>query len=285
MAVALNLAACAQNSKEEVANISKKLQGGKSKTATDPKAESNPEGQPGLIVISGVVVGHDGAHIKTLDPRIKVAQTTGVVGKDKIIEKVDEDHRVKLMTVEDAELANVASNQEFVNFGCPEVDPQVVAGLTEKKDIHPAEGATIVAVNTVVICGEQKTSFAGTSIKADLLIMKGANIKDSSVKGFDLSARRVMLIDENRIESKSLDFKMDAPAVNLNIQKDLWGEGTLTIVTQGANEDDGADSLFDQMIQEKDADASGTAPAAAPEGTSAPAADTAASKTSGAVQK
>jgi hypothetical protein len=237
MAVAMNIVACAQQSKEEVSKIAKKMEG-KDKPEV---VNDDVGGQPMQIKVSGAAVKSDGGQMLILDSRITATQTMGANEKGEQNGMVDAKHKIALERWSGDKLETLASDTTFINLGCP-ADAELTKGLTEAQ---PEKGENVIQgqAKLIMICGAQRIPSEFMLFKAQHLLLNSAALKGSPASGLSFSAETVTLIGANSIEVKDYmpEDEKSERRLEINAASKLEGQGTLSIKTEGADDDVSSD--------------------------------------------
>lgn len=212
------------------------------KSQEDLDALTNPlfyGGQPGKITIKGIIVKKDGDNI-VLDDRIKVEQTGGKGNHDVSQTVVSEKNKAVLSDAVDAKATSkLSESKKYINIGCENLSTEEIDGFEEDSNKALTDAVLILSAKKIFICGAQEISQSTVNLAADQLILKDASLKvKSAIGSLTVSAAKIELVGKNSLESIGLDAAinvMDAPSIDLTINSEISGEGTLQVTSNGGN--------------------------------------------------
>lgn len=193
-------------------------------------------GQPGKITVSGIVVKESEKKV-ILDDRLSILQTPGKSRNKALTVITSESNKPVLKAFGTGdELEKVSSSTSYMNLGCAKLDPKQIQGLTELKlDLNTK--VVSASAKKVFICGDFETSLS-VLISADSIIFDNANFVQTGFMDVmtTIRTKAITLIGNNRIKTKGISSSgivLGAPAIDLVVAKDIFGEGTLEINSEG----------------------------------------------------
>ncbi|WP_413293336.1 hypothetical protein ACLSU7_18295 [Bdellovibrio sp. HCB185ZH] len=197
-----------------------------------------PGGQPGKINIMGALVAEDG---KTLKTGISINLMGGKALDGKVAEVATKQPELGQVQV-DGDVDQAAKESTYLNVGCVEddIDKTYTNGL-EAKALADVKDATSVKLTAkvVFICGNVGLKTISAAIKADKLILNNVNLVNMVAAGaLDIAANSVVLKGQNRLGTMGADSAgevVEAPVLNINVIKEVTGDGTLMLTSQGGN--------------------------------------------------
>jgi hypothetical protein len=236
-AVLLSLAACAVKD-DRASKVALHNNDG-----TPVKSEALAGGQPGKITVSGALVARD-EQKNALSLKANVSMNVvGGKAQDGKVAEVDEDHQPFLVISQsDSSLTSLGSQKTYMVVGCSDdqVENSYTNGL-EKKATPDLKNATSVdlSAKVVFVCGEVKTGAIATVLKADQLILNNVSIDNTVTAGaLDVGANTLVLIGQNKVSTTGVDVAgsvSEAASLSANVTKEISGDGSLAIVSQGGN--------------------------------------------------
>lgn len=196
-------------------------------------------GQPGKITIKGIIVKKDGDNT-VLDERIKLEQIGGKGNHDVSQTLVSDKNKAVLSDSTDAKATSkLADSKKYINLGCTNLSTEEIDGLEEDSNKALTESVLILSAKKIFICGAQEISQSTVNLAADQLILKDASLKVKSTLGsLTLSAEKIELVGANTIATIGLDSTinvMEAPTIDLTVNSEISGEGTLQVTSTGGN--------------------------------------------------
>ncbi|QDK46109.1 hypothetical protein DOM22_13540 [Bdellovibrio sp. ZAP7] len=204
-----------------------------------------PGGQPGKVNIMGVLVVDDAEKGgKTLKSGISLNLMGGKALDGKVAEVTakPQDSLSQNQNQKDTDVEKAETESTYLNVGCSEdqIDKTYTNGLTAKElgDVKDATSVRMTA-KVVFICGNVGLRTISAAIKADKLILDSVNLVNMVAAGaVDVAANSLVLKGQNRIGTMGVDTAgevVDAPILNMNVIKDVTGDGTLMLTSQGGN--------------------------------------------------
>ncbi|QLY24293.1 hypothetical protein [Bdellovibrio sp. KM01] len=202
-----------------------------------------PGGQPGKVNIMGVLVVDDAEKGgKTLKSGISLNLLGGKALDGKVAEVTAKPQDSLGQNQLDSDVEIAAKESSYLNVGCSEdqIDKTYTNGLTAKElgDVKDATSVRMTA-KVVFICGNVGLRTISLAIKADKLILDSVNLVNMVAAGaVDVAANSLVLKGQNRIGTMGADAAgevVDAPVLNVNVIKDVTGDGTLMLTSQGGN--------------------------------------------------
>lgn len=199
-------------------------------------------GQPGKINLYGVIVTDESGYLRT-DKRISIMQTGGMGARNVGVAVVGEKNKPVLSPELKGESSQLAlahanlSSSGYINLGCENLTAEDVQGLQEKKQ-QPSEMIYVsYAAKKVFICGDQHTSGVSVSIIAQDLVLRDVRMTLTGVIGsISAKAQNLELQGENLIGTAGMTSNtigMDAPDIELSVAKELSGNGSLMLISEG----------------------------------------------------
>jgi hypothetical protein len=235
----IGLAACSGKVSDSAKEADKAAQDSKKKT-NDSINSLYLGGQPGKITVSGIVVQKQDD--KTLlDERLAVNQILGNTYKDNSRNAVSEKNKPILIEAIEPDTSTNSSHtspaSEFVNLGCTNIGASDIEGLTEKK--LEASQATLIWATKIFVCGKVILTSAFVNIQAEEMVLNNAEITQKNMVGaLNVKTSKIKVEGSNKIETIGMDSiinVMTAPSIDLSISKEINGEGSLLIQSQGGN--------------------------------------------------
>ncbi len=198
--------------------------------ATDGPSSLVDGGQPGLVVINGV-----------LDERIKVEQKGGrnLDGTDTPVS--DALKAVFSTDTSRLDLSDVVASRNYINIGCETLSGAETANLSEQTSAESRDRVLYLNAKKIFICGSRmfNKSLHFVNLKGDEIVLKAVTLTIEPVTtGLSLSARRLILEGENLIETRgprSSEPLEPGPSLHLNVTEEIQGEGTLILRTIGGD--------------------------------------------------
>lgn len=239
-AVLLSLAACAVKD-DRASKVA--LHNNDGTPAGKVSAEIVPGGQPGKITVSGALVTRDEAkNALSLKASVSMNVVAGKAQDGKVAEVDDEHQPFLAISQSDSSLTSLASQKTYMVVGCSDeqVDKSYTNGL-ELKATPDLKNATSVdlSAKVVFVCGDVATAAIATVVKADQLILNNVNLDNKvSVGALDIGANTLVLIGQNKVSTTGVDVAgtvTEAASLTANVTKEISGDGSLAIVSQGGN--------------------------------------------------
>jgi hypothetical protein len=197
-------------------------------------------GQPGQIILNGVVVNLDG----TLDQRISVEQVVGTSAeKTEILEgnlpKLNPDLKRK-------DDYRPSKHETYLNVGCDLTDDPRIAGMTEEKNKPNDDGtvdifgAAASMVDKIFICGKTESDRTMEVLNANEIYLNNAEILMKTPLGGIYIITDFLSIEgknliSSSVEASSISSSLQASNIQLNIYEKFVGNGDLALKSVGGN--------------------------------------------------
>jgi hypothetical protein len=196
-------------------------------------------GQPGKITVKGIVVKNENSQT-VLDERIKLEQIGGKGNRGVSQVMVSDKNKAVLLDVGDVKsLEKSAEAKTFINLGCKDLKPEDVAGLTEQAPIVSTETVLSLSVSKIFICGQQSISQNFVALSGNEIILRNAEIiMTGSVGSFSMSANKIYINGKNKFGTNGVESTisvMDGPSLDVIINQEIHGDGSLDLQTVGGN--------------------------------------------------
>ncbi|WP_409480045.1 hypothetical protein [Pseudobdellovibrio sp. HCB154] len=198
-------------------------------------------GQPGTITLNGVV----STDADKLDSRITVSQQAGLnqsgsataMAKNVlVVNSLKTEELDKLKT----DIKTLEDKRTYINLGC-ELAESEIAGLTETSAItSPTVIMKKAEASRVFICGDvNMTKEVILEISASDIMLKDASISSlNKIGSITLKSKTLVLIGKNKIATlgeNSSGLVLSAPAIDLTVTNEIYGDGTLALESKGGN--------------------------------------------------
>ncbi|QLY24927.1 hypothetical protein [Bdellovibrio sp. KM01] len=236
VALTLTMSACSYKSPTE--DLDKAI----AKSQRDLDAILYGGGQPGKINVSGVAVKDESGYM-LLDKRINISQTGGMGARGVGVAVVGEKNKpvfspnVKEKSAQLASAHAGLTSEGYINLGCENLTAEDVQGLEEKIVDMSTSTYGFFAAKKVFICGEQNKSGLSLSIIAEQLVLKDIRMTLVGLAGsISIETQKLELVGSNLIGTTALSsegFGMDAPDIDLAVEKELSGSGNLSLISIG----------------------------------------------------
>lgn len=196
-------------------------------------------GQPGKITVKGIIVKKDGDKM-LLDNRIKVEQIGGKGNRGVSQTMVSENNKAVLSETFDMKvLSSVSESKKYINLGCENLTSEETEGLEQESDKALTDSVLSLSAKKIFVCGTPQISQSFVSLSAEQVVLKNASLKIKSVVGsLNVSASKIELNGTNYFETNGVEATisvLDAPSLDLWVASEIFGEGTLKVVSTGGN--------------------------------------------------
>jgi hypothetical protein len=198
-------------------------------------------GQPGKISVFGIVALEEADKI-VLDERISVSQVPGKSSSDIVTTQISKDNMAVISTKFNTKsLEKLSADKTFVNLNCKQLDSSLVDGLTEVSSKPLSDGIFVISANTIVICKDLQFQSLTNSFSADHLVLVDV---DSSLVGsnggsISMNANKLTVVGKNKISTKGSDasgiMTLSAASIDLKVSKEIDGDGSLQLFSEGGN--------------------------------------------------
>ncbi|UYL07555.1 hypothetical protein B9G69_010915 [Bdellovibrio sp. SKB1291214] len=235
-AVLLSLAACAVKD-DKASKVALHANDG------TPTGSASTGGQPGKVTIMGALVVADAEKgTKTLKSGISLNLQAGKSATGTVAEVTSKPEDSLAESQTDTSVDSAAVESTYLNVGCSDdqIDKTYTNGL-EAKTLPDFKNTTSVALSAkvVFICGNVGLQTISAAIKADTLVLNAVNLVNKvQVGGLDIAANNMVLKGQNRLGTMGVDSAeavVEGPRLIVNVIKEVSGEGSLMLTSQGGN--------------------------------------------------
>lgn len=200
--------------------------------------ENAKGGQPGLIVLQGIVVDND----VTLDSRINIFSQSGIAA-DGTMPEVSDRYQPVLQRAEHLKPLDMNEYKKLAFFGCSKETVKRIARdrhITEFEDLSsPADKSlkTQVKEKIILLCGKYKENYSFINIEADELILNELDM-DLQQGKIHMTSNKLTLLGQNRIlmnASPSLYARTGDIFIGVLEALHSDEEGALSLISLGKN--------------------------------------------------